>query len=106
MTDRAVLDVRAHADGHQFVVAAQHGVPPDADVLLQLDVSDDGGVRRYPIVVAVRLHARVAQGVFHGSLESSLSGSVPSMRRRSDEHTSELQSLMRISYAVFCLKKK
>src|SRR3546814_4151996 len=29
-----------------------------------------------------------------------------SRRRRSEEHTSELQSLMRISYAVFCLKKK
>src|SRR3546814_9994447 len=29
-----------------------------------------------------------------------------SMRLRSEEHTSELQSLMRISYAVFCLKKK
>src|SRR3546814_3086775 len=28
------------------------------------------------------------------------------MQRRSEEHTSELQSLMRISYAVFCLKKK
>src|SRR3546814_1014174 len=28
------------------------------------------------------------------------------MRFRSEEHTSELQSLMRISYAVFCLKKK
>src|SRR3546814_10568477 len=28
------------------------------------------------------------------------------MVRRSEEHTSELQSLMRISYAVFCLKKK
>src|SRR3546814_2306486 len=28
------------------------------------------------------------------------------MRIRSEEHTSELQSLMRISYAVFCLKKK
>src|SRR3546814_4671762 len=27
-------------------------------------------------------------------------------KRRSEEHTSELQSLMRISYAVFCLKKK
>src|SRR3546814_4734824 len=27
-------------------------------------------------------------------------------RRRSEEHTSELQSLMRISYAVFCLNKK
>src|SRR3546814_8215997 len=29
-----------------------------------------------------------------------------SRRVRSEEHTSELQSLMRISYAVFCLKKK
>src|SRR3546814_6607435 len=29
-----------------------------------------------------------------------------SMVARSEEHTSELQSLMRISYAVFCLKKK
>src|SRR3546814_4799537 len=28
------------------------------------------------------------------------------MEQRSEEHTSELQSLMRISYAVFCLKKK
>src|SRR3546814_3982700 len=31
---------------------------------------------------------------------------VPVMIGRSEEHTSELQSLMRISYAVFCLKKK
>src|SRR3546814_7099436 len=30
----------------------------------------------------------------------------PEMGRRSEEHTSELQSLMRISYAVFCLQKK
>src|SRR3546814_5721200 len=30
----------------------------------------------------------------------------PQARVRSEEHTSELQSLMRISYAVFCLKKK
>src|SRR3546814_2551865 len=30
----------------------------------------------------------------------------PGFRSRSEEHTSELQSLMRISYAVFCLKKK
>src|SRR3546814_4804119 len=32
-------------------------------------------------------------------------GAVPKLGR-SEEHTSELQSLMRISYAVFCLKKK
>src|SRR3546814_7090702 len=31
---------------------------------------------------------------------------VTGRQRRSEEHTSELQSLMRISYAVFCLKKK
>src|SRR3546814_9400868 len=30
----------------------------------------------------------------------------PAAPRRSEEHTSELQSLIRISYAVFCLKKK
>src|SRR3546814_9734345 len=36
---------------------------------------------------------------------SCLSRSPPG-RPRSEEHTSELQSLMRISYAVFCLKKK
>src|SRR3546814_4706431 len=30
----------------------------------------------------------------------------PGLWKRSEEHTSELQSLMRISYAVFCLKKK
>src|SRR3546814_10427979 len=36
------------------------------------------------------------------------SGELPSLstRQRSEEHTYELQSLMRISYAVFCLKKK
>src|SRR3546814_3369634 len=41
---------------------------------------------------------------------SGPSGRVPEKRDgtpvRSEEHTSELQSLMRISYAVFCLKKK
>src|SRR3546814_3144647 len=31
---------------------------------------------------------------------------IPTDAARSEEHTSELQSLMRISYAVFCLKKK
>src|SRR3546814_5820526 len=37
---------------------------------------------------------------------SSTCGSSAKSYRRSEEHTSELQSLMRISYAVFCLKKK
>src|SRR3546814_1725543 len=42
-----------------------------------------------------------AQAPAHPSLISD-----PVVQRRSEEHTSELQSLMRISYAVFCLKKK
>src|SRR3546814_10450104 len=37
---------------------------------------------------------------------ASLLAAYPERLLRSEEHTSELQSLMRISYAVFCLKKK
>src|SRR3546814_4641315 len=44
----------------------------------------------------------------HGAEELSVSGPLEAeaVLLRSEEHTSELQSLMRISYAVFCLKKK
>src|SRR3546814_5736227 len=38
--------------------------------------------------------------------ERGLAGAGGAADSRSEEHTSELQSLMRISYAVFCLKKK
>src|SRR3546814_1085817 len=41
-----------------------------------------------------------------GCENSSLGGTKQTIGTRSEEHTSELQSLMRISYAVFCLKKK
>src|SRR3546814_5981016 len=40
------------------------------------------------------------------ALSLYLASPSPPLRARSEEHTSELQSLMRISYAVFCLKKK
>src|SRR3546814_2050334 len=62
------------------------------------------------------------KAIFHGSLRPlrarssarappvaviySIHDTVSSGVDRSEEHTSELQSLMRISYAVFCLKKK
>src|SRR3546814_6481512 len=47
-------------------------------------------------------------GVIHCSADILTGGviSASSETQRSEEHTSELQSLMRISYAVFCLKKK
>src|SRR3546814_1096074 len=44
----------------------------------------------------------IGDGVPHGAAAVF----PPFARPRSEEHTSELQSLMRISYAVFCLKKK
>src|SRR3546814_8612932 len=48
-----------------------------------------------------------AASVGYGTFISVLSGDwVAATLARSEEHTSELQSLMRISYAVFCLKKK
>src|SRR3546814_7573646 len=47
---------------------------------------------------------RISQASYSASLPAASSSS--SMIVRSEEHTSELQSLMRISYAVFCLKKK
>src|SRR3546814_2188901 len=40
------------------------------------------------------------------ALVGGAAGAFGAERLRSEEHTSELQSLMRISYAVFCLKKK
>src|SRR3546814_3450128 len=46
------------------------------------------------------------QAATTASAQAGAAGPGDSPYRRSEEHTSELQSLMRISYAVFCLKKK
>src|SRR3546814_7605235 len=61
--------------------------------------------RRWRVCRQVRANGRVRRGMSQGP------GSASAARRpvpatRSEEHTSELQSLMRISYAVLCLKKK
>src|SRR3546814_1165255 len=47
-----------------------------------------------------------AIGRSRGGLSTKIHAVVDDLGLRSEEHTSELQSLMRISYAVFCLKKK
>src|SRR3546814_13627763 len=57
------------------------------------------GIRRAVAGVA-------APPVLEEAIDRPLGGDHAPNRRRSEEHTSELQSLMRISYAVFCLKKK
>src|SRR3546814_6061718 len=62
-----------------------------------------GAGRADPLAAGLRLHAHVhavgGAGHLHVHVHLIAFG-------RSEEHTSELQSLMRISYAVFCLKKK
>src|SRR3546814_5081475 len=54
--------------------------------------------------VLVGMGATVLNGAVIG--DDCLIGAGALVTERSEEHTSELQSLMRISYAVFCLKKK
>src|SRR3546814_2096691 len=56
-----------------------------------------GGIMRCDII---------AEGVVAAAREVKLAVPLVVRLGRSEEHTSELQSLMRISYAVFCLKKK
>src|SRR3546814_9098367 len=60
-------------------------------------VADSGGRRK---------HGEEGGGFIQVDDKSVGFGNRPASFRRSEEHTSELQSLMRISYAVFCLKKK
>src|SRR3546814_5723550 len=74
------------------------------------------GLARGGLVLQVAFHERIAA---HDQLTQRLPigrhrltvfqaghGDLVDSEQRSEEHTSELQSLMRISYAVFCLKKK
>src|SRR3546814_9892773 len=56
------------------------------------------GVRILTVRAKFMAAARVLAAVIRARILTTI--------RRSEEHTSELQSLMRISYAVFCLKKK
>src|SRR3546814_4506785 len=90
---------------HLHVAVGVEGRPVDGDaeVLVDHDVLERPGPRRLvrALQLDLRLGASVARedpGGAHGVGEEP--------KDRSEEHTSELQSLMRISYAVFCLKKK
>src|SRR3546814_8664692 len=64
------------------------------------------GLRAHDVLAG--LQSRAVQSACSLNTPARFDEAVQSMlqARRSEEHTSELQSLMRISYAVFCLKKK
>src|SRR3546814_6052820 len=68
--------------------------------LIGIGISDPN-VQAYPLMAMAA--AGMAASSFYGFLHGRI-GTVGMFR--SEEHTSELQSLMRISYAVFCLQKK
>src|SRR3546814_4630656 len=101
-----VNDIHDHQRRMEAIEQARHGqvagIDPEyracgIDLFLGKDVPKEPGVtvdkpRAWPVVlVAVGRRRRVDEYPVH--------------QLRSEEHTSELQSLMRISYAVFCLKK-
>src|SRR3546814_3023334 len=68
------------------------------------------GAAVYLILIALTGAVARAVGSDYAELAQAISLAVAlgagGLMLRSEEHTSELQSLMRISYAVFCLKKK
>src|SRR3546814_6521213 len=80
------------------------GVPVDLPKSRAQSIADPDE----PLVISVNAEGQI----YLQDSEVELSQLVPRLRAiteskpRSEEHTSELQSLMRISYAVFCLKKK
>src|SRR3546814_2022233 len=84
-------------------VGNQWGLSGSLDVLRA--ISEGGGPSRYVIALGYA-------GWGQGQLEEEMTrhgwfvAPVSDQLLRSEEHTSELQSLMRISYAVFCLQKK
>src|SRR3546814_9664110 len=79
---------RSHAQAHQRIA---HAIPK---------------VRRLDAAGPVEGHQDGGAAPRHRQRGHGLTCSVVRVHYRSEEHTSELQSLMRISYAVFCLKKK
>src|SRR3546814_8005698 len=72
----------------------EHPLPPSARIAVAIFLADDAITGMFGL--DDRAHRRLGRAVRLGH-----EGCI-----RSEEHTSELQSLMRISYAVFCLKKK
>src|SRR3546814_4971429 len=76
----------------------------EADLLLEiLDKNDIPSCKVYTAADCAQDAQYRARGMVRDVPDKHF-GSV--LQARSEEHTSELQSLMRISYAVFCLKKK
>src|SRR3546814_3315676 len=107
MHDRASFD--GVLDAAQKI-AEERFLPHAAQLDANEPQFENGRVRLIPEVKKA-LAALIDGGFLAASFPESEGGlqlpyTLTSAAMRSEEHTSELQSLMRISYAVFCLKKK
>src|SRR3546814_4084481 len=99
---------RGPPDGGNLFYPAAIWDPPLADWPLSyriLTIPAGADVIPYQSRHGVIVHRRDVMHWLDGTLPNETLFEEPP-RHRSEEHTSELQSLMRISYAVFCLKKK
>src|SRR3546814_971453 len=87
-------------------VAAEKHTLQDLPLTITLDDGDSPmPTQKLSDLEEVEVFARLSSSGEAMRQEGDLD-SKPVRMARSEEHTSELQSLMRISYAVFCLKKK
>src|SRR3546814_4574726 len=68
--------------------------------------TSSGATSTYPRTTASGLPPAISIASTSDRISTIKSEGMPTAAGRSEEHTSELQSLMRISYAVFCLTKK
>src|SRR3546814_1382470 len=100
--EAAVIDAKRIGDTVQICLAvAQEVVPVSLAPIWRIEGQNNANIAVF------RGFDIGAKGQVIGRLPHSLVGiGAFAPVTRSEEHTSELQSLMRISYAVFCLKKK
>src|SRR3546814_6729848 len=91
-------DVSEHIENFRSRIAGNQELPLSSDIRAALQ----------SVAPALADYIESAQNIVGLALTDSAAAeaALPAFSERSEEHTSELQSLMRISYAVFCLNKK
>src|SRR3546814_3232980 len=85
--------IRVKRDDVTFTSKLIDGRFPDYEAVIPIGADREVRIDREVLRAALQRAAILSNATYRG------------VRLRSEEHTSELQSLMRISYAVFCLKK-
>src|SRR3546814_3840503 len=108
LVDRQLACLAAPATQvHQCLVDRDLPQPaPERAAVAAPEVADPRDHLEHRLLQHVRRRIAVAADAQGQGEHRALEAAVDLFEGRSEEHTSELQSLMRISYAVFCLKKK